>query len=73
MAKSGVIQKVKERQKKVLKKIYCASNCACMKTLCLNSEIYNKLNEAVASKGKDAQRKQRAFQAIIPLMQKRSI
>lgn len=35
-------EKLKERQKKVLKNILIPSKCAYIKTLFLNSEIYNK-------------------------------
>ena len=52
------------------KNILTPSNCSYLKTSYLNSEIYNKLHDAVTNMDKGAQHKQRAYvKATIPFMQ----
>lgn len=48
--------KLKERRKEELKSVLILSNCTYMKTLNLNSEIYNKFNEMDTSKDRGAQK-----------------
>ena len=52
------------------KNILIPSNCSCLRSPYLNSEIYNKLHDATTNRDKGTHRKQRAYaKATIALMQ----